>query len=255
MEPTEYNTLRALEDRFWWYRALHRLIAERARRLLRSAPSARKPRVLDAGCGTGGLLVRLGLIDADLHGLELHPLGLAHARERGLNRLCRGSVSELPYRDGSFDLVISLDVLYHRSVRSDLEALREMRRVLRPGGGILLNLPAYESLRSSHDEAIHTARRYRQETLIQLLRDAGFAPTRVSYRNSVLFPVLAWVRWLRRGHAGHEQGAPQSDVRPLPPILDAMLFLALDAERPWLRRFGFPFGLSLLAEARRDPGS
>lgn len=252
MEPAEYATLRALEDRFWWYRALHRLVAEWSR-------SDGGSRRLDAGCGTGGMLARWAQQDGNgssseaggRFGLDWSPLALAGARAREAAFLARGSVESLPYSEKSFGLVISLDVLYHRAVRDDAAALREFRRVLRPGGRLLLNLPAFESLRSSHDAAIHTARRYRRGELRRLLESAGLEPERVTYRNALLFPALAAVRWLRRGDSGSEHAPAPSDVRPLPGPIDALLFRLLDLERPWLRRFDLPFGLSVFAVARR----
>jgi hypothetical protein len=112
---------------------------------------------------------------------------------------------------------------------------------------VLLNLPAYESLRSSHDAAIHTARRYRREGLIDLLRGAGLEPVRVTYWNTILFPGLAAVRRLRRSDSVAATG---SDVRPLPGWLNALLESILGVERLWLKHFDFPFGLSVLALAK-----
>lgn len=194
------------------------------------------------------MLRRLGRVGSAF-GLDASPLALALARESTAVPLARASVSELPYRDGSFDLIVCLDVLYHRNVRSDLEALRELRRILRPGGLLLLNLPAFESLRSSHDRAIHTARRYRRAPLRRLLVEAGFRPLRASYWNTLLFPGLALVRLGRRRRTG-EAG---SDVTPVPGALNWILGKVLDLERIWLRRRDLPFGLSLMAAAVREP--
>jgi len=151
---------------------------------------------------------------------------------------------------------VSLDVLYHRGVKSDLDALREFRRCLRPGGAVVLNLPAFESLRSRHDVAIHTARRYRRQPLRRLLHEAGLHPGRITYWNTLLFPVLALARRLRRVEPGALGSAPRSDVRPLPAAVDRALGWILELERRWLRRRSFPFGLSLLAIAvrREDAG-
>lgn len=260
MEGAEYDTLRALEDHFWWYRALHALIAREVSAIRRTRAGSLS--LLDAGCGTGGMLSRIASLEADgdrarrieRTGLDWSPRALRHARARGHARLARGSVETLPFRDRSFDLIVSLDVLYHREVRSDLAALREFARCLKPGGRAILHLPAFESLRSSHDVAIHTARRYRREPLARLLREAGLDPVRVTYRNAFLFPALAAVRWLRRKDARFEEGAqapPQSDVRPLPIWLDRSLYAVLAAESAWLRVAGLPFGLSLLAIAEK----
>lgn len=291
MEPREYATLESLEDRFWWYRALHRLVLERISAYAPAPPL----RILDAGCGTGGMMRRLRARypDAALTGIDWSPHAVARAariqpsaaeggclhdpdrtrpavalptqprpgagsatdqlvpgrvRPSG-PRVARASVEALPFATGSFDLVVSLDVLYHAGVRDDVGALREFARVLRPGGCLVLNLPAFESLRSSHDRAIHTARRYRRKMLVGRLTSAGLAPLRLHYWNGFLFPALAVVRWIRRGDARADRPIAPSDVRPLPPLVNRTLQSALALERIWLRRAPLPFGLSLLAVA------
>lgn len=283
MEPTEYTTLFVQEESFWWYRGLHRLVEQEMRRALpgprelprqqelpgecrsrgdadstavRAAgdPAARPFRILDAGCGTGGMTQRLAA-QGSVTGLDWSPLALDLARRRGLLPWTRGSVERLPFRTGAFNLVVSLDVLYHRSVESDLTALLEFRRCLRPGGVLILNLPAFESLRSSHDAAIHTARRYRRGPLRSLLHAAGLAPDRVTYWNAILFPGLVAVRWMRR-RAGQVEGpAVSSDVRPVPGPISGALSGILALERRWLARWDLPVGLSILAVARKPYGA
>lgn len=289
MEANEYATLFAQEEEFWWYRGLRRLVEERTRETLvpvtaagdhgndrggdddRSGTGRRPRRILDAGCGTGGMLTRLAR-QGEVTGMDFSPLALGFARRRDVGPLLRGSVEQLPFQGESFDLIVSLDVLYHRGVSSDLAALIEFRRCLRPGGGVVLNLPAFEALRSSHDAAIHTARRYRREQLRALLVDAGLEPVRITYWNTLLFPALAAVRLLRRrglraipaespaGDDGRKPPAqpgvsgPVSDVRPLPRPLNSFFGALLGVERIWLRHADLPCGLSLLAIARR-PGN
>jgi SAM-dependent methyltransferase len=272
MEPGEYRTLFDLEESYWWYQGLHRLV-EREVRQARSRAAANRhripddpgttpstiattstPRILDAGCGTGGMARRLAAFGC-VFGLDWSPLALELARRRGPFRWTRGSVECLPYRSESFDLVISLDVLYHRGVRSDLEALREFRRCLRPGGTLILNLPAYESLRSGHDAAVHTARRYRRAPLRALLAEAGLEPVKVTHWNGLLFSALAAMRWLGIGRAFTGGSRGDSDLRPLPRPINRLLIGILDLERAWLRRGGLKVGLSILAVARRPSGS
>lgn len=242
MEPIEYRTLRDLEDSFWWYRGLHRLVLDALRDL---PPSA----ILDAGCGTGGLLSRISHRHHTI-GLDFSPHALSLAKERGLPRLVRASVEEVPLRDRCVDAIVSLDVLYHAAVRDDEGALRELRRLLRPGGRLILNLPAFPSLRSSHDAAIHTARRYRRGPLERMLRRSGFEIDRITYWNTLLFPGLAAVRWMRRPDA-HKEAPPKSDVQELPGWINGLLDGTLRVERQMVRRMDLPFGLSLLVVAHR----
>jgi SAM-dependent methyltransferase len=252
MESAEYKTLFEQEETHCWYRALRRLAAERTDEALgRRSRDAPEPRILDAGCGTGGMLRRLQDRGA-VQGLDVESMALRFACTRGRFPLTRGSVGRLPYRPASFDLVISLDVIYHRAVPSDLEALMEFRRVLSPDGVLILNLPAFESLRSSHDRAVHTARRYTRAGLTALLKQAGFRVERMNYWNSLLLGPLALLRLGRRskGKPGSGEAVPASDVVALPGWLNWCLGRILAAETLWLRRFDFPAGLSLMAVAR-----
>lgn len=267
MEPREYETLESLEDHFWWYRGLHRLVLERVDSCVATAadsPPGRETsqgdglRILDAGCGTGGMLRRLRsrFPKAEIVGFDWSPHAVArtrrHSSREGRNYgLARASVSSLPFPDRHFDLIVSLDVLYHAGVVDDVVALMEFRRVLRVGGSVVLNLPAFESLRSSHDRAIHTARRYRTGVLRERLVRAGLVPQRLHYWNGFLFPALAAIRWLRRGTVGPDQPIAPSDVRPLPALANSLLGVALSLERAWLRIGTLPFGLSVIAVAGR----
>jgi SAM-dependent methyltransferase len=184
----------------------------------------------------------------ELFGIEIAPEGLGFCRKRGLERMVRGSVSELPFAAASFDIALSLDVLYHEGVPDDIAAARELARVLRPGGFLVLNLPAYPSLRGAHDEAIHTARRYTRPGVARLLREAGFTPERITHWNALLLPIAAASRLLSRLRPGE----PTSDVHPVSPPLNALLAATLRLESAWSSRHDLTFGLSILALARKQ---
>lgn len=232
----------AVEDRMWWYRAMH----ARAVAALRALP--RGAAVLDAGCGTGGFLARLGAARPDLalHGLEYDPGAARRAAAKASALVAAGTVNALPFGDGRFDALASLDVLCHRAVDQDA-ALAEFHRVLRPGGVLLLNLPAHEWLRSAHDARVHTARRYARAALRAALEGAGFAAVDARHWNSLLLPLMAVQRKLL---ARKDDAA--SDVTEYPPWLDRALFAATEAERG-LSGIGlrFPAGGSVMAVARR----
>ena len=236
MDAAEYALMDAVEERMWWYRALH------VRLLSALAPAS--GRVLDAGCGTGGFLRKLALArpDLELVGLEWDAAAAARACAKAACPVARGSVNAPAFADGSFDAVVSADVLCHQSVVPAV-ALAELHRVLRPGGLLVLNLPAYEWLRSAHDARVRTARRSTAPALARQLAAAGFGPVRARYWNGLLLPVMA----VRRKLAMRGDGA--SDVGEFPPLLDRALHAVTVLER-WLP-VPMPAGGSVLATAVR----
>jgi SAM-dependent methyltransferase len=237
VERSEYERLSSVEERMWWFRGLH------ANLLAALAAAGERRRILDAGCGTGGLLVRLGAAcpGATVLGLELDPEALRLARGKSAAPLCRGSVDRLPFAPGAFDAILSADVLCHAGV-DERRALAEFRRCLAPGGLLLLNLPAYPWLYSAHDRAVANARRYAAGALRRLLADAGFAAIRLGHWNSLLFPLM-----LLRRLAGRAGG---SDVALLPAPLERGFAATLALERRLAGAgLALPFGGSILARA------
>ncbi len=248
MEPSQYQLIFQLEETYWWHVGLRDLVLAC---LGRSLPQAGEARILDAGCGSGMLLqalrrrgyLHVAGVDGAFHAIEL-------ARRRGLPGVIWGSVDALPFCDATFDAVTSLDVLYHRAVASDVDAIREVHRVLKPQGLFLINLPAYEFLYGPHDVVAHTRHRYRAGELRTKLGQAGFSILRLTYRNSLLFPV-ALVRRLLAKRSAREPA--RSDVTPLPRVLNAMLTAILRAENQVIQaRLSLPCGLSVFCLARKD---
>lgn len=244
MERTEYETMAAVELRHWWYGGMR---ATSAALLDAAYPGRRDLRILDAGCGTGGdaiFLRRYG----EVYGLDYAEEALRLGSERLPGVLARGSVLDLPYADASFDLVTSFDVLYHRGVPDEAPALAETRRVLKPGGRLLLRLPAYEWLRSRHDRQVHTRRRYTAGEVREMLCAAGFVVERCTYVLSLLFPLPAAARLLER--LTPDNGDESAMEMPAAPI-NAVLRWPMAIEAAWLSLGGsMPFGLSVVCLAR-----
>jgi SAM-dependent methyltransferase len=236
MEPAEYALMDAEEDRMWWYRALHA-------RLVQALCSA-TGRILDAGCGTGGFLAALGTQRPDLTriGLEWDSIAARRARSKSKDAIVRGSVNVIPFADASFDAAVSADVLCHAAVDPPT-ALKELHRILRPGGSLILNLPAYTWLLSAHDRQVHNARRFTAHSTAALLRQAGFTPIRARYWNSLLLPLMIIQRKLLA------RGDSVSDVAPFPPWLDVTLHTVTNFERNL--PVALPFGGSVLALAEK----
>lgn len=234
----------AVEDRMWWYRAAHAQILSALAR--RPGPVGRA--VLDAGCGTGGLLRRLrGAQPARaLVGVDYHVRAADRARAKSRAPVAGADVGALPFRTAAFGALVSADVLCHRTVEP-ARALAEFHRVLAPGGTVVLNLPAFEWLKSAHDARVHTMRRFTAPQVARLLGDAGFAQVETRYWNALLLPLMV----LQRKVLAARTDAP-SDVAPFPPWLDRTLHGVTALERR-LSRLGvrYPAGGSVLAVATR----
>lgn len=240
MEPSQYAAMRVLEDEYWWYRSLRSLALRRI---------GKAEKILDAGCGTGGMLDRLRGRHAV--GIDFSPIAISHARTRGRLRLCVGSICDLPFRASSFDTVLALDVIYHKAVPDDALAIAECARVLRPGGDLILHAPAYDWLVGSHDRETHGVRRYTVPRMGALVRSAGLRVRELSYRNLVALPfAIADRRFgLRPVALGGESGG--SDLRELPGPVNALLAAASLAENACLGFPGIPAGLSVWCVARK----
>ena len=246
MEAGEYAKMAEVEDRMWWYRALHGNLRWAIERFL-TAPAAR---VVDAGCGTGGLLRALGEAAGSrrLFGLDAWEPACAVAAARSRRPIVRGVLQRLPFADAAVDCVVSADVLCHENVDPAL-ALSEAHRCLRAGGLLVLNLPAYQWMLSYHDQRVRNVRRFTRRGTLRLLEEAGFAPLYATYWNTLLFPLRA-LRRLLPGAAEQE-----SDVRLYAPPVEALFGALLACERALLRAGArLPFGGSVLTVARRRDG-
>jgi SAM-dependent methyltransferase len=241
MDERLMNAMLELDDRHWWYRGRRRIIRAELDRL--SVPAG--ARVLDAGCGSGRTLEELGRY-GEVFGVELDPGAASMARDRGCGEVQIGRLEELPWEDGSFDLITCLDVIEHTP--DDRLTLRELRRVCKPGGFLLVTVPAYQGLWSMHDVANHHYRRYSRDRLRASARDAGWQVGRMTSFNGLLLAPAAAVRLAERRRLRQ----PDSDYRPEltlgPEWLNAALEQPLRLEARWLRGGRrLPAGLSLLA--------
>jgi SAM-dependent methyltransferase len=242
MEKAEYEIMRRAEDAHWWYLGLRDLVA---RTLRAHVPPG--GRVLDAGCGTGGNMA--GLPNLRSVGIDASNLALSLAQQRGLSNLVRASIVHPPFKDGVFDAVICLDVLYYCERPDDLEALSRMRALLKPGGILLLQVPAFEALSGQHDKAVHVKKRYTKSEVRHLLVGAGYQVERLTHRNAFLFPAVLAKRQAERLFA--PKGPPRSDVHKVSGPLNRFLKNLLLLENQMIQwEIPFPAGVSLFAVAR-----
>ncbi|MGD9618091.1 MAG: class I SAM-dependent methyltransferase [Alphaproteobacteria bacterium] len=233
----------------WWFAALHANLALLCRR---TGGRAAGRKLLDAGCGTGGLLAHLTAAlpdraapDGGMIGLDADRFVCERARAKSGCPVCAGSVNALPFADGAFGLIVSADVLCHDGVE-ERATLAQFHRVLCGQGVLILNLPAYSWLMSAHDRAVANVRRYTRRRVVRLLEDAGFRVLFATYWNTVLFPLMVLTRKLRSAGGG-------SNVKLYPPPVEVLCRAATGIEHAWLRRGGrLPFGGSLIAVAAKQ---
>jgi SAM-dependent methyltransferase len=243
MDTREYTRLAEHEEWYWWHRAREMIV----RRVLRRHAPA-DARILDVGCGTGATTASLRPFGSPL-GLDIGGEALTRARERNLP-VARSSAARLPVRPGVFDLVVALDVLEH--LDDDVAAAGEMRVALAPGGLLLATVPAYPFLWSSHDIALGHQRRYTRRQLRDVLERAGFELELCSYVMSSILPAAAVVRLAERLLPRAERPA-ESGYLPLPSSLNSLLTHLVALDGYLVRWLNLPFGLSVLALARRAP--
>ncbi|HKO39198.1 MAG TPA: methyltransferase domain-containing protein [Solirubrobacterales bacterium] len=238
MRDSAYRELHEVEDRHWWFKGRWAVVEA----LLSRTPLPESPRILDAGCGTGGNLPRYARIGS-VEGAELFEEAVGLCHERGFDSVVQAGLESLPYEDGSFDLIGSTDVLEH--VAAEQEALRELLRVAAPGGTLLLTVPAYMWMWTAEDDNLHHQRRYTRRRLWQAVEKAGWEPRVATYFNSLLLPPIAAVRLLSKGKkdgGGDEQG----DLDRTPAWLDGPLSLPMRAEARLIRAgASLPAGVSV----------
>jgi len=249
MNDSEYDVMARVEAEHWWYVSLHRMVLDQ---IARARPVGRAPDNLsmaDAGCGTGGLYqaIRQTTHGIDYIGFDIEARALEHSRKRGARKLVRASVNELPLAPRSVDAIVSLDVLCVQGV-AVAGALARFHDVLRPGGMLILNLPAFDMLRGRHDVAVSLTRRFRRRDVEAILDEAGFQTARITYWNAMMFLPLAVWRWWSRG-VGRDDA--QSDLTLPLGWIDPWMKLVLRVEAAVARRVRLPFGSSVFAVARR----
>jgi SAM-dependent methyltransferase len=244
MNADEYLKLAQVEDRMWYFRSLH----AHTERALAAAGVQGNAEVLDAGCGTGGLILRAREWPRQYRwsGIDFMALACQLARQRcgaGVE-IREASITALPFADASFDAVASIDVICQ--VDNPEVAIAEFFRVLRPGGTVVINVPAYMWMWSYHDDTVHTKHRYVRSEVAGLLRAGGFALEKLTHWNALPFPLV----WAKRKIFNGANDT--SDVKDYPAPIDAMFRGLMAIEHAWLRMGGaWAWGTSVFAVARK----
>ncbi|MBI4330055.1 MAG: class I SAM-dependent methyltransferase [Chloroflexi bacterium] len=241
MNLEEYERMNSFEVVNWWWVGKRDLIGKTLGKLVNH-----QPLILDIGCGTGSNL-RSWESHGEVLGLDNSPQALSFCRMKGNTNLLKGDAAVLPFRDNTFEVIIALDMLEH--MEKDEDTVREFFRVCRPGGHLLLTVPALMFLWSQHDMALHHKRRYSRNQLESLVSRGGFRIERMSFWNLALLLPAAVYRTL--GNLNPPRVARSDDLR-LPGPLNTMLKLVLSIEnRLILKGMNLPLGITLFAVCRK----
>ncbi|MBU1626456.1 class I SAM-dependent methyltransferase [bacterium] len=250
MERSEYKTLYDFEDSYWWYLGQKHTILKLLTTYV-GLDKIKEFKILDAGCGTGGNLQLLEDFTKSF-GFDYSQVALTFCKKRGQRFLCRGSVVEPPFKPESFDFILSMDVLCNKTIKDKFMVVKNIRDLLKPGGYLLINLPAFHSLMGEHDLAVHTDKRFSMSETKQMLKEADLDIVRIIYFNTLLFPIIGLTRLLNKMKTKNKE-VYSSDFKKLPPIINSLLFNLLKFEASYMKYFNIPFGLSIMALAQKDP--
>jgi SAM-dependent methyltransferase len=253
MNPAEYHVMAAVEHDHWWYQGLRDLIG---RSLQSDLDRSRfEPAVLDAGCGTGENLAFLQerLSPGYLGGFDASSLALEYARKKVPTAdLYLSDICHPELHVSQFDVILSCDVIYVPGMAAALQGLKTLSAALRPGGLLILNLPAFNWLRSRHDLAVHTSERFTRKQVGNLLNQLGLVPLRLTYRVCSLFPAIVLARLPSILFPGQDAGHARSDVRLPPRWINAALRSLLRLENQAIGRgLCCPWGTSIFAVGRK----
>lgn len=244
MEKTEYKNIFDNEGTHFYYVGTHNAVITLLNLYLKKK---RNNIILDAGCGTGLLMKKLNRF-GEVWGIDASSEALKLAKKNNVTKIKKASVEKIPFKDNRFDAVVSIDVLYHKEVKSDLAALIEFKRVLKPGGIVIIKNPAHNWLRGSHDIIIHTKRRYNKKEFKTKLDKAGLKIIKLSYINLTFFPLAI----LKRLTESILKTKPESDVQHLPKGINKLFINIYNMETRFLTKGEIPFGLSLFAVAKKN---
>jgi SAM-dependent methyltransferase len=243
MQPHTYSIMYRVEESHWWFVGRRRILSTFVERIIKALGNE-DPKILDVGCGTGANLEMLSNF-GNAEGVDVSPEALTFCRSRGLDRVKLGQAEALPFPDQSFDLVTGLDVVEH--LDDDSIGLKEMRRVLKPGGYALLFVPAFMFLWGVQDDVSNHRRRYTASTLRSVVKKAGFEIERISYANLTFFMPILLGRVLMRATGFRPASENNLTVSSLNGILGGIF----GSEAALLKYINLPLGVSAICVARR----
>lgn len=240
MEAFAYSLIYETEKRHWWYRVRRLLVHALMKQHLSPAQNLS---ILDVGSGAGALLTELSPYGT-VTGTDNAQEAIKYCRARGVH-VEFGELPHLPLKDGTFDVVLALDVLEH--IEDDLAAARDIYRVIKDGGKVIIFVPAFMFLWGVTDRLGHHYRRYTRARLVSVLEEAGFSIVRATYFNTILFVPIATVRLLVKWLGI----TMKTENRMGTSLFNGVLYGLFRVEVFLLRFMNFPFGVSCAVVARK----
>lgn len=245
MDSAEYRAMFCMEENHWWYKGMRDLLFST---IARNFKNNKKIRILDVGCGTGINLKYLSRLGS-AYGIDISEEAINFCSQRTIRNALGGTAMQIPFKEGSFDLVISTDVLCHNRVTCDVTALNEIYDVLKDGGIFIINLPAYGFIKRQHDIRVHTRHRYLRSELRFLLEESKFKIIKISYRNLFLFFIFLLLKF--KNNKITEEST--SDLKPVNDFLNSFLYNILRIENFILRILDVPLGTSIFCVSVKLP--
>jgi SAM-dependent methyltransferase len=245
MDKSEYLRMYQLETNFWWYKTLHELVDD----TIKITKPEGEISILDAGCGTGRMM-EICQKYGTATGIDYSPDAVYYARKRGLKNIEIGDLNNYPFADEAYDVVVCMDVLYHAAIENDRAVVEKFYHTLKEDGILIINLPAFDYLKRSHDIVVHTKKRYRKGAFEKELKEIGFTIQKSSYRMSLLYFIILIAKLFQPKSKANES---ESDLKELPVWINTLLLNYGRLENWCIKHgIGFPVGSSLFVVAKKS---
>jgi len=246
MERHEYDKILELEENYWWFNGQYTLLKQVLSKYTTQTQSKHLS-LLDIGCGTGKTLTVLQNYGT-AQGIDISDTALEFCKKRNLNAI-KSDVMNIELKDNTFDVITSLGIFYHKAITDDVKGFKEIYRILKPSGRFIITDSAMMCLFGKHDIAFHGARRYSKVELKQKLEAAGFIVEKITYFNTLMFPVA----YLKRKLDNLSKTPPTSDLETsINPIINKILTKVYTTEIKSLKYMSYPFGINIVAVARKE---
>jgi|SRR3989339_24677 len=243
MHRSEFEKLFEVESNYWWFRGQRFILHQFLKKYY---PTKNNLKLLDVGCGTG-LTLKLLQKFGSVQGMDIADDAVEFCRKRGF-KIKQCDLMNLDYPNNSFDVVTSLGVFYHKDVKDDLQGFKEIKRVLKPNGRFFILDSAMNCLYSKHDLAFQGIRRYSRKELSHKLHQAGFKVEKITYYNTLFFPLIYFKRKL--DNFSHKPLKSDLEIK-ISPILNKVMKWVYFSELKLLKYINYPFGVNILAVAKR----